>query len=222
MTIFVYKVISPSNKCYIGISNNYKKRRKDHIKDAGNLSTDCYNTHFKRAIRKYKDKLIWEIIDSAKDYDTAHELEKRYILHFDSYKAGYNMTYGGDGNVSDHSPYRWTKESILEKAKKYKCKPDWNEFDRNSFLAAQRFNKQYSGFMDKCVAHMDNKKRRTKPPNFKWTKRMVKVETKKYSSKIEFKENCSTAYAALNLYKREDQSFYDSCISHMKRRIYEN
>lgn len=34
MIIYIYKVTSPSNKHYIGISNNFNKRRNDHQKDA--------------------------------------------------------------------------------------------------------------------------------------------------------------------------------------------
>jgi len=216
MIIYVYKATSPSNKCYIGISNDYKKRWNDHACDALNKNADDYNTHFKRAIRKHNDELKWEIIDSAKDYNTAHELERRYILQFDSYKNGYNMTKGGDGNVSDHSPYRWTKSLIKLAAKKYVCKPDWNEFNRNSYLAARRFDKVHPGFFNECIAHMKEIKKRNKPHNFKWTKEAVKIKAKKYKRKIDFKTNCSPAYAALNIYKKEDQSFYNYCTSHMK------
>ena len=70
MTIYIYKVTSPSNKYYIGISNNYKKRRLKHISDANNVNSESNSrSYFKRAIRKYGDKLKWEIIDSAQNYD---------------------------------------------------------------------------------------------------------------------------------------------------------
>lgn len=31
MTVYIYKATSPSGKCYIGITNNFKRRKKDHI-----------------------------------------------------------------------------------------------------------------------------------------------------------------------------------------------
>lgn len=92
--MIIYKVISPSNKVYIGMSSQpFELRKKQHFYDAANIN--C-KRRFMRAIRKYGQSLIWEIIESNLTKDEAIFLECYYINFYDSYKNGYNGTIGGD------------------------------------------------------------------------------------------------------------------------------
>jgi len=214
--IFLYKVTSPNNKIYIGITSDFEHRVSQHIKDSKNINISAYNNKFKAAIRKYTpENMLWEIIDYAKNYETAHELERRYILHFDSYRSGYNMTLGGDGCTKDFIPYKWTREKVLLEAAKYNSRPEWNKLGRDSYLAAKRLEAIYPGLFNECLFKMSTIKRRFKPSNFKWSKEAVLEEAKKHENLKAFK-SASTAYAAMHTYKKEDIEFYKLCTAHMK------
>lgn len=97
MNYIVYKVTFPNDKVYIGItSKGLEFRKKKHYSECFNKNT---NYKFHNALRKYTDKEIWEVIDTAKDWETLCSLEQIYIQFYDSYKNGYNSTLGGDGSV---------------------------------------------------------------------------------------------------------------------------
>lgn len=90
---FVYKYTSPSNKSYVGMTNDLERREKEHS------IADMSCPKFHAAIVKYDgiksfDKTILEYNLSRED---AKELEKYYIKFFDSFENGYNCTTGGDG-----------------------------------------------------------------------------------------------------------------------------
>lgn len=53
-----------TNKYYIGITiTDLENRKCQHIRESFNPSSENYNCHFHRAIRKYgKDSFTWDII----------------------------------------------------------------------------------------------------------------------------------------------------------------
>lgn len=91
----VYKLTSPSNKVYIGItSKNFNSRISAHVWDAKRLN--CRKIH--KAINKYgifsfKKEILHEKITK----EEAFKLEAYYIKLFDSYVNGYNQSLGGEG-----------------------------------------------------------------------------------------------------------------------------
>lgn len=90
----VYVASFPNNKVYVGIAADFKARkgRHKHAARYGHIS------NFNHAIRKYGfNSIKWYIIDQTDNSYELRELEKIYIQIFDSYKNGYNMTFGGDG-----------------------------------------------------------------------------------------------------------------------------
>lgn len=92
----IYKYTSPSGKCYIGKTFNLNRRVKDHL-NRSNKSK--FKNKFYGAIRKYgyenfKLEILENNIVSNKELS---ELEKYYIILFDSKLNGYNLTDGGDG-----------------------------------------------------------------------------------------------------------------------------
>lgn len=97
----IYKVTSPNNKIYIG--QTYKDlniRKSEHIKES--VKIVYKDNGFKRAILKYGDSLIWEVIeDNILTLEESHEKEIFYILQFDSANSnkGYNSTLGGAGVI---------------------------------------------------------------------------------------------------------------------------
>lgn len=91
----VYKITSPSGKCYIGQSINIESRFKQHKDEARR----GHKNKFYDAMCKYGvDNFTYEIL--AEDLHTKIErdsVEVYYISFYNSMNNGYNMTKGGDG-----------------------------------------------------------------------------------------------------------------------------
>ena len=116
----IYIVTSPSKNVYIGRTTYSLKTRKGcHVGKANNKKSSGYNTKFAKAIRKYGNRLTWNVIDTVIDVRASviiklNVLEKFYILQYNSYKRGYNSTPGGDGGVP-HTPAARRKISLAKK-----------------------------------------------------------------------------------------------------------
>ena len=65
-----------------------------------------YNPYLLRSIEKcgLDAFIVNEIFDTALTYDELNEKEIYYIAKFDSYKNGYNMSFGGDGMSGYNKP----------------------------------------------------------------------------------------------------------------------
>ncbi len=74
----IYKITNLiNNKCYIGKTNNFKRRKSDHFRLATVEGHKEYNKTLYRAIRKYgQSNFSFEIIEELKDYSIAAEREK--------------------------------------------------------------------------------------------------------------------------------------------------
>ena len=90
--MWIYKITNiQNNKVYIGQSiNPIQDRFHRHINDAMNNILD---THFARAIRKYKPKsFIIEEIDTANNQEELNYKEQYWIRFYDAVNQGYNET----------------------------------------------------------------------------------------------------------------------------------
>lgn len=123
----IYKYTSPSGKVYIGQTLDAERRRKEFL----DKNIVYAGSRIENARRKYSpESFEYEILES-KEYATINEalndlnsLESYYIGKYNSYKNGYNMTYGGEGVrgivFSDD-----TKEKIRNTLRKhYKTHPN--------------------------------------------------------------------------------------------------
>lgn len=65
-----------------------------------------HNQHLRRSIEKYGFDVfqIDEVLDVALTFDELNAKEAYYIKKFDSYKNGYNMSYGGDSMPNMERP----------------------------------------------------------------------------------------------------------------------
>ena len=88
---YIYKITNKiNNKCYIGQTNNYKSRFKDHKGMYDNKSGKILC----RAFKKYGiDNFKFEVIDYGANYN---ELEIYYIKYYNSINHGYNISPGGE------------------------------------------------------------------------------------------------------------------------------
>lgn len=123
----VYKLTSPSNKIYIGITSNLPKRRWNNGNGYRN------STYIKHAILKYGwENFKHEIIASNLSKEEAINLEIKLIkeLNTTNPNIGYNITLGGEGTFGYfHSEE--TKMKISQKLKGKK-KPPRSEKVRKS------------------------------------------------------------------------------------------
>ena len=95
---YIYKIINDINdKVYIGQTcRSIKERWKEHLKDYQKTQNNfpIYN-----AMRKY-GKEHFNIIEIEQvDNDLLNQKEQYWIEQYDSYKNGYNATFGGDGTI---------------------------------------------------------------------------------------------------------------------------
>lgn len=89
----IYKITNKVNgKSYIGQTRyTLEFRWRQHINKKD-------NTYFHNAIRKYgKDNFSIELLEEC-DISKLNEREIFYIAKFNTFKEGYNLTIGGDGN----------------------------------------------------------------------------------------------------------------------------
>jgi len=140
-----------TNKSYIGQTRqSFSKRKNEHLRHYNNKNYPNYNCKFYRALRKYsKENFYWsvlKIVESTTIKNLIDELnywEIYYIDKFNSYKNGYNMTFGGDTskkiykkiNVYDkNGVFIKTFDNIVEASNEYNiCKSTiWSNCNRVS------------------------------------------------------------------------------------------
>lgn len=93
---YIYKIENKINKkCYIGFTDNYTRRFKDHKRFAKyGILTKFYN-----ALRKYgEENFKWDIIYISSDKEDTHTImEQLFIDLYNSINNGYNQKEGGKG-----------------------------------------------------------------------------------------------------------------------------
>jgi len=95
--LVIYKLVNKVNeKCYIGQTNNIKRRIRRHKNDSRTSSLLLYKAIRKHGWENFKYKII-EKCDSREELD---DLEFHYIKQYRSrqYQNGYNLTDGGYGS----------------------------------------------------------------------------------------------------------------------------
>lgn len=128
-----------NDKKYVGITSQDVKKRWgyggiNYKPDKG----ENPNRKFWNAIQKYGwDGFEHEVIMENLTVEQAIEYEKLYILHYNSYKNGYNATYGGDGAFGHkHSIKTRRKMSASRIGKKHTA--EWS----NRISEAQRIKRK--------------------------------------------------------------------------------
>ena len=83
-----------------GIERVYKKLLGNEIRE------ESHNQHLRRSIKKFGFDAfeVVEVFDTAETLEQLNEKETYYINLFDSYKNGYNQSFGGDSVSGYHRP----------------------------------------------------------------------------------------------------------------------
>jgi group I intron endonuclease len=118
----IYMITNSINgKCYIGQTNDIKRRIRRHKNDSRS-----YDTYLYKSIRKYGwNNFTHSIIETCKNRNELNQKEVYYIRKYDTFiPNGYNMTLGGDGHKG-LSPSLDTREKISEANKKIKKTEEW-------------------------------------------------------------------------------------------------
>lgn len=105
----VYKIISPSNKIYIGKTKNIRKRFLKYSNLICKQQVKLFNSFVKYGFENHNV----EILFLSEDNQILCENEIFYIQEFKTYNTnhGLNLTKGGDGRSGKHSSKTKTKIS---------------------------------------------------------------------------------------------------------------
>jgi len=124
----IYKAYNKiTGKIYIGFDSKWPRRKNAH---------KCYHkkrdNKFYRAIKKYGwENFEWSIVYQSLDKNhTKNIMETFFINEYDSFKNGYNSTFGGEGTFgisrkSQKVPYNhngWVGKRHTEETKKLMSK----------------------------------------------------------------------------------------------------
>lgn len=97
--IGIYKITNLINdKCYIGQTNNIKKRHREHFTSL--RLNNHFNIHLQRAWNKYgEENFEFSILEEVSDLSLLNELEIKYIKEYNALSLGYNQTSGGSPGI---------------------------------------------------------------------------------------------------------------------------
>jgi group I intron endonuclease len=137
----VYKLISPSNKCYIGLtSRTFEKRLRQHISDYNRGAHNCRKLC--NAFKTYPPE-FWshEILFTSIDENEAKEKEIEFIrnLKTQEYEYGYNVLMGGVINRSGLITSEETKRKLSEVGKRRINTPETRERISKSNIGKHSF-----------------------------------------------------------------------------------
>lgn len=90
----IYGILFENGKWYVGRTNNFQRRKEEHLRSKNNPKASDYDSQKYRAMRKYLYDFI--ILEEVDDENLLPELEIKWIKILDSYVNGYNMSIGGE------------------------------------------------------------------------------------------------------------------------------
>lgn len=103
--MYVYRIENLlTGLSYIGVTSCSLEKRWGEHKTSSKSSNPPYVIH--KVMKKYGvENFSFQLLEETDSVEKLYELEIMYIKHYDSYKNGYNMTYGGKGSIG----YKRTK-----------------------------------------------------------------------------------------------------------------
>ncbi|GEM_PF-1928768 len=139
----IYKITSPSEKSYIGLTkSSIQERWRQHKRRAFD---EDRNHPFYNAIRKYgPNSFKVELLDTAPNKPAAQKLERFYIAQ-QPLELSYNISPGGEADGEAGGRIFWDKmaanpglkEQYVKKLSDIKRASDWSDYEALSQKAAQ-------------------------------------------------------------------------------------
>lgn len=177
------------NIAYVGLTENFKKRLREHILDKKQIRS----AHKKGTLTKYISTKKYSEADAvALEADSISWCRENGFILLNKAEAG---SLGG-------SPLRWTLEECKADAAKYSTKRSWLKNSSGAHHAASR-----RGWLDKCCAHMVS----VQKPTGYWTKERCMEDAKKYRSRSQWAKESSGAASAAH-----KGGWHKECCAHMK------
>ena len=165
------------NTIYIGLSKNFKIRKKQHE----NLNSNDVVPKFIKSTGIFP---TWNILHENLTIDDACLLEKQYIKNYRNNNE-YIVLNINDGGGYGGSILKWTKEECVKEALKYTTRIEFKRKSSVAYSIACR-----NGWYKEICSHMIE----TRKPNNYWNYDHCKEEALKYTTRIEFKKKSSGAY----------------------------
>jgi len=187
-TYYIYKITSPSNKVYIGRTDDMGERMATHKY----LASRGENRPLYNAIRKYGwDNMKIEVIDQTFTLEDIITLEYKHIVENNSVKEGYNATLetkmGGDNitilrNTDKYANFvkKLSERSKGENNSMYGKKHSDEAKELQKLKAKGRFSKQW--FVDRYGEEEGMNKYNERSENLKNRKDYKRDEKGKFSS----------------------------------------
>ncbi len=111
----IYMITFPNGKKYIGLTSDFKNRKLKHLNPNVWKRFKC---KLYSAMKCYgSDGLIWDLILTCFDLDSARSFEQHFIKYYNTFETGYNMTLGGEGTFG-YTPWNKGLKSSPETCKK--------------------------------------------------------------------------------------------------------
>ncbi len=186
----IYSIeIKGKNKIYIGLSQHFKTRMNAHLKS--------------ERFKKYKeDEIIMTQLTDYIDREKAAQLEMNLIKQKE--EQGYELLNKDIGGGLGGAILEWTKDKVLESAKKEKHKVRWSENEPGAYAAALR-----DGYFEEATAHME-----ILNPKGKWSeKEDVLADAKQYDSRHDWQDASVGAYEAA-----KNNGWFEEAVAHMPKR----
>ena len=185
----IYSIeIKGKNKIYIGLSQNFKTRMNTHLKS-------------KRFKNYKKDQLIMTQLTEYIDREEAAQYEENLIIK--KKEEGYELLNLDRGGGLGGMTLEWTKDKVLDSAKKEKHKVRWKENEPGAYAAAMN-----GGYLKEAVAHME-----VLNPKGKWSnKKDVLADAKKFKYRHDWQDSSVGAYEAA-----KNNGWFEEAVAHMTR-----
>lgn len=216
----IYKYTSPADKIYIGQTTDERRRRKTFF----NLNKSYGGAKIDRARLKYKpENFKYEVLFKA-EFETAHdaqvkldELEILYIKQYDTYKNGYNMTFGGYTTTGlTFSEEQKKRMSESRKGKKHRPRTDEEKLFHSKVMKEKWASEGYRKLRERISQSEEHKQKQSEsvrgPKNGMYGKKHTESSRKKMSA---------SRFGEKNFWygKTKDQEYRDR-ISHSKTEYY--
>lgn len=93
--MYIYRIIFPNGRSYIGSTKDFKKRKVSHLSKARRGQ----GNKIYQAIRDCGEELLrWEVLMDNVSEKEVEMWEGVFVSFYDSYKDGYNSTKAGQGS----------------------------------------------------------------------------------------------------------------------------